>query len=84
MNGRQRVHSVAVLCPPRPRLAGASGRKKIFRLSDVIKPLTDVQMDKLKLAAVKRILRSEKAVAYSGAAHVRDLWPVMVVAADSV
>lgn len=54
-----------------PRLAGASGRKKIFRLSDVIKPLTDVQMDKLKLAAVKRILRSEKAVAYSGAAHAR-------------
>ncbi|XP_066494293.1 symplekin [Tiliqua scincoides] len=54
-----------------PRLAGASGRKKIFRLSDVIKPLTDVQMDKLKLAAVKRILRSEKAVACSGAAHAR-------------
>ncbi|KAJ6663539.1 hypothetical protein lerEdw1_009618 [Lerista edwardsae] len=56
-----------------PRLAGAGGRKKIFRLSDVIKPLTDVQMDKLKLAAVKRILRSEKAVACSGAAHVRAL-----------
>ncbi|XP_062996117.1 symplekin [Elgaria multicarinata webbii] len=54
-----------------PRLAGASGRKKIFRLSDVIKPLTDVQKDKLKLAAVKRILRSEKAVACSGAAHAR-------------
>uniref|UniRef100_A0A670IL17 Symplekin n=1 Tax=Podarcis muralis TaxID=64176 RepID=A0A670IL17_PODMU len=54
-----------------PRLAGATGRKKIFRLSDVIKPLTDVQMDKLKLAAVKRILRSEKAVACSGAAHAR-------------
>ncbi|XP_054855907.1 symplekin [Eublepharis macularius] len=54
-----------------PRLAGASGRKKIFRLSDVIKPLTDGQMDKLKLSAVKRILRSEKAVACSGAAHAR-------------
>ncbi|KAM6427938.1 symplekin [Liasis olivaceus] len=54
-----------------PRLAGASGRKKIFRLSDVIKPLTDAQKDKLKLAAVKRILRSEKAVACSGAAHAR-------------
>lgn len=50
---------------------GASGRKKIFRLSDVIKPLADAQKEKLKLAAVKRILRSEKAVAYSGAAHVR-------------
>uniref|UniRef100_A0A670ZN37 Symplekin n=1 Tax=Pseudonaja textilis TaxID=8673 RepID=A0A670ZN37_PSETE len=54
-----------------PRLAGASGRKKIFRLSDVIKPLTDTQKEKLKMAAVKRILRSEKAVAYSGAAHAR-------------
>ncbi|XP_013918991.1 PREDICTED: symplekin [Thamnophis sirtalis] len=54
-----------------PRLVGASGRKKIFRLSDVIKPLTDTQKEKLKLAAVKRILRSEKAVAYSGAAHAR-------------
>uniref|UniRef100_A0A8C5SVY3 Symplekin scaffold protein n=1 Tax=Laticauda laticaudata TaxID=8630 RepID=A0A8C5SVY3_LATLA len=50
-----------------PRLVGASGRKKIFRLSDVIKPLTDTQKEKLKMAAVKRILRSEKAVAYSGA-----------------
>ncbi|XP_067317123.1 symplekin [Anolis sagrei] len=54
-----------------PRLAGASGRKKIFRLSDAIKPLTDAQRDKLKVAAVKRILRSEKAVACSGAAQAR-------------
>lgn len=52
------------------RLVGAGGRKKIFRLNDVIKPLADAQKDKLKLAAVKRILRSEKAVACSGAAHV--------------
>lgn len=42
----------------------------------MIKPLTDTQMDKLKLSAVKRILRSEKAVAFSGAAHVSGLkWP---------
>ncbi|ETE63156.1 Symplekin, partial [Ophiophagus hannah] len=54
-----------------PRLVGASGRKKIFRLNDVIKPLADAQKEKLKMAAVKRILRSEKAVAYSGAAHAR-------------
>uniref|UniRef100_A0A8C5SVX3 Symplekin n=1 Tax=Laticauda laticaudata TaxID=8630 RepID=A0A8C5SVX3_LATLA len=52
---------------PSTQLVGASGRKKIFRLSDVIKPLTDTQKEKLKMAAVKRILRSEKAVAYSGA-----------------
>ncbi|KAB0398555.1 hypothetical protein E2I00_009906, partial [Balaenoptera physalus] len=54
-----------------PRLAGASGRKKIFRLSDVLKPLTDAQVEAMKLGAVKRILRAEKAVACSGAAQVR-------------
>uniref|UniRef100_K7GAF4 Symplekin scaffold protein n=1 Tax=Pelodiscus sinensis TaxID=13735 RepID=K7GAF4_PELSI len=52
-------------------LAGAGGRKKVFRLSDVIKPLTEQQGDKLKLAAVKRILCSERAVACSGAAQAR-------------
>jgi len=53
-----------------PRLAGAGGRKKVFRLSDVLKPLSDTQMEKLKLNAVKRILRAERAVACSGAAQV--------------
>ena len=52
------------------RLAGAGGRKKIFRLSDVLKPLTDAQVEAMKLGAVKRILRAEKAVACSGAAQV--------------
>ncbi|KAF6079576.1 symplekin [Phyllostomus discolor] len=52
-----------------PRLAGAGGRKKIFRLSDVLKPLTDAQVEAMKLGAVKRILRAEKAVACSGAAQ---------------
>ncbi|NXT36177.1 SYMPK protein, partial [Pelecanoides urinatrix] len=54
-----------------PRLAGAGGRKKVFRLGDVLKPLSDTQMEKLKLSAVKRILRAERAVACSGAAQVR-------------
>ncbi|XP_059522097.1 symplekin isoform X2 [Myotis daubentonii] len=54
-----------------PRLAGAGGRKKIFRLSDALKPLTDAQVEAMKLGAVKRILRAEKAVACSGAAQVR-------------
>ncbi|NXC78236.1 SYMPK protein, partial [Anhinga anhinga] len=54
-----------------PRLAGAGGRKKVFRLGDVLKPLSDTQMEKLKLSAVKRILRSERAVACSGAAQAR-------------
>ncbi|XP_074872725.1 symplekin [Carettochelys insculpta] len=54
-----------------PRLAGAGGRKKVFRLSDAIKPLSDMQMEVLKLGAVKRILSSERAVACSGAAQAR-------------
>uniref|UniRef100_A0A8C3JB82 Symplekin n=1 Tax=Calidris pygmaea TaxID=425635 RepID=A0A8C3JB82_9CHAR len=54
-----------------PRLAGAGGRKKVFRLADVLKPLSDTQMEKLKLNAVKRILRAERAVACSGAAQAR-------------
>nr|XP_009668770.1 PREDICTED: symplekin [Struthio camelus australis] len=29
-----------------PRLSGAGGRKKVFRLGDVIKPLSDMQMEK--------------------------------------
>ncbi|KAM6970016.1 symplekin [Aplochiton taeniatus] len=51
--------------------AGASGRKKVFRLSDVIQPLTDTQVEKLTAMAVKRILHSEKAIAQSGMSHVR-------------
>ncbi|KFP22687.1 Symplekin, partial [Egretta garzetta] len=54
-----------------PRLAGAGGRKKVFRLGDVLKPLSEEQMEKLKLGAVKRILRAERAVACSGAAQAR-------------
>lgn len=42
----------------------------MFRLADVLKPLSDTQMEKLKLGAVKRILRAERAVACSGAAQV--------------
>ncbi|KFO18967.1 Symplekin [Fukomys damarensis] len=53
-----------------PRLAGAGGRKKIFRLSEVLKPLTDVEVEAMKLGAVKRILKAEKAVACSGAAQL--------------
>lgn len=67
-------HCVPCLCLP-CRLAGAGGRKKIFRLSDVLKPLTDAQVEAMKLGAVKRILRAEKAVAYSGAAQVRPTPP---------
>ncbi|NXV20790.1 SYMPK protein, partial [Cepphus grylle] len=58
-----------------PRLAGAGGRKKVFRLADVLKPLSDTQIEKLKLSAIKRILRAERAVACSGAAQVRPAPP---------
>ncbi|KAM9207940.1 LOW QUALITY PROTEIN: symplekin [Leptosomus discolor] len=54
-----------------PRLAGAGGRKKVFRLGDVLKPLSEAQVEKLKLGTVQRILHAERAVACSGAAQAR-------------
>ncbi|XP_054035496.1 symplekin [Dryobates pubescens] len=60
-----------ILPASQPRLAGAGGRKKVFRLGEVLKPLSDVQLEKLKLAALRRILRAERAVACSGAAQAR-------------
>uniref|UniRef100_A0A674HIA0 Symplekin scaffold protein n=1 Tax=Taeniopygia guttata TaxID=59729 RepID=A0A674HIA0_TAEGU len=60
-----------ILPTTQPRLAGAGGRKKVFRLGDVLKPLSEVQVEKLKVGAVRRILRSERAVAASGAAQAR-------------
>ncbi|XP_028823500.1 symplekin-like [Denticeps clupeoides] len=50
---------------------GSSGRKKVFRLADVVQPLTDTQIEKLTNMAVGRILQSEKAIARSGMSHVR-------------
>ncbi|EOA93496.1 Symplekin, partial [Anas platyrhynchos] len=62
---------------PEPIMPAATqprgGRKKVFRLSDVVKPLSDVQVEKLKLGAVTRILRAERAVACSGAAQFQYL-----------
>ncbi|KAK7938807.1 hypothetical protein WMY93_002133 [Mugilogobius chulae] len=53
------------------KMAGASGRKKVFRLSDVIQPLSDSQLEHLSSKAVKRILHSEKTIAQSGMSQVR-------------
>lgn len=53
------------------KMTGASGRKKVFRLSDVIQPLTDGQIENLSSKAIKRILHSEKPIAQSGMSHVR-------------
>ncbi|XP_072252644.1 symplekin [Leuresthes tenuis] len=53
------------------KITGASGRKKVFRLSDVVQPLSDTHIETLTSKAVKRILHSEKAIAQSGMSHVR-------------
>lgn len=53
------------------KMAGPSGRKKVFRLSDVVQPLSDAQIETLTSKAVKRILHSEKTIAQSGMSHVR-------------
>ena len=55
------------------RTASSSGRKKVFRLADVVQPLTELQMTKLTNLSVQRILKSEKAIARSGMAHVSRL-----------
>ncbi|KAF3695155.1 Symplekin [Channa argus] len=60
-----------ILPTAQTKMTGASGRKKVFRLSDVIQPLSDTQIEKLTSKAVKRILHSEKAIAQSGVSHVR-------------
>lgn len=43
----------------------------MFRLSDVMQPLSDAQIEMMTSKAVKRILHSEKAIAQSGMSHVR-------------
>ncbi|XP_034429103.1 symplekin isoform X1 [Hippoglossus hippoglossus] len=53
------------------KMTGATGRKKVFRLSDVVQPLSDPQIETLTSKAIKRILHSEKAIAQSGMSHVR-------------
>ncbi|XP_042281920.1 symplekin [Thunnus maccoyii] len=60
-----------ILPSAQTKLAGASGRKKVFRLSDVVQPLSDTQIEKMTSKTVKRILHSEKAIAQSGMSHVR-------------
>uniref|UniRef100_A0A8C2XJN4 Symplekin scaffold protein n=1 Tax=Cyclopterus lumpus TaxID=8103 RepID=A0A8C2XJN4_CYCLU len=53
------------------KMAGPSGRKKVFRLSDVVQPLSDAEIEKLTSKAIRRILHSEKTIAQSGMSHVR-------------
>lgn len=42
----------------------------MFRLSDVVQPFSDSQIETLTSKAIKRILHSEKAIAQSGMSHV--------------
>ncbi|KAM7380888.1 hypothetical protein PAMP_004158 [Pampus punctatissimus] len=60
-----------ILPSAQTKLAGAGGRKKVFRLSDVVQPLSDTQIEKMTSKTVQRILHSEKAIAQSGMSHVR-------------
>lgn len=60
-----------ILPTAQTKMAGTSGRKKVFRLTDVIQPLTDSQIENMSSKAVKRILHSEKAIAQSGMSQVR-------------
>lgn len=60
-----------ILPSTQPKVPGSSGRKKVFRLADVVQPMSDSQLDKLTSMAVRRILESEKAIARSGMSHVR-------------
>ncbi|CAN9498009.1 unnamed protein product [Ophioblennius macclurei] len=60
-----------ILPSAQTKLTGATGRKKVFRLADVIQPLSETQIEQLTSKSVKRILHSEKAIAQSGMSHVR-------------
>lgn len=60
-----------ILPTAQTKTSGVGGRKKVFRLADVIQPLSETQVEKLTSMSVKRILQSEKAIARSGMSHVR-------------
>lgn len=47
----------------------------MFRLSDVIQPLSESQIETLTSKAISRILHSEKAIAQSGMSHVSQETP---------
>ncbi|TRY59890.1 hypothetical protein DNTS_008121 [Danionella cerebrum] len=50
---------------------GATGRKKMFKLADVVQPFSESQIEKLTSLAFSRILNSEKSIALTGMSHVR-------------
>ncbi|XP_061548486.1 symplekin isoform X2 [Phycodurus eques] len=60
-----------ILPSAQTKMAGPTGRKKVFRLSDVVQPLSDTQIEQLTSKTIKRILHSEKTITQSGMSHVR-------------
>ncbi|XP_061774489.1 symplekin isoform X2 [Nerophis ophidion] len=60
-----------ILPSSQTKLAGSTGRKKVFRLSDVIQPFSNTEIEVLTSKTIKRILNSEKTIAQSGMSHVR-------------
>ncbi|XP_061698280.1 symplekin [Syngnathoides biaculeatus] len=60
-----------ILPSSQTKLAGSTGRKKVFRLSDVVQPLSDTQIEHLTSKTIKRILHAEKTITQSGMSHVR-------------
>ncbi|XP_051900217.1 symplekin [Pristis pectinata] len=69
MQAKRRPEPIMPSNQPRPM--GQSGRKKVFRLGDVVQQLPADKIDKLKIGALQRILNSEKAVARGGAGPIR-------------
>uniref|UniRef100_UPI00398E4AEC symplekin n=1 Tax=Pristiophorus japonicus TaxID=55135 RepID=UPI00398E4AEC len=69
MQAKRRPDSILLSNQARP--LGQSGRKKVFRLGDVVQQLPADKIDKLKIGAVQRILNSEKAVVRGGAGPIR-------------
>lgn len=60
-----------ILPTTQPKAPGASGRKKVFKLADVVQPFSEAQIEKLTNMSIRRILQSEKAIAQSGMSHIR-------------
>ncbi|XP_062844491.1 symplekin [Trichomycterus rosablanca] len=60
-----------ILLTTQSKAPGTSGRKKVFRLADVVQPLSESHLEKFTGMAVKRILQAEKTIARSGMSHVR-------------
>ncbi|XP_037542194.1 symplekin [Nematolebias whitei] len=60
-----------ILPSVQPKMTVPGGRKKVFRLMDIVQPFSDSQIQMLTSKSVQRILHSEKTIAQSGMSHVR-------------